>query len=119
MVDVEQQVEALERDVDAERAVLEPAPARRDRKVSRQRFEVRVEEGRRVAHRVPQFHGTISPLVVLVMSTTGFRMPGTAALAMMADQMTQLGAVRYCRAARDMWSASRWAKQGGQGGDAR
>lgn len=34
------------------------------------------------------------------MRTTGFRMPGTAAEAMIADQMTQFGAVRYCANAR-------------------
>lgn len=31
------------------------------------------------------------------MSTTGFRIPGTAALARIADQMRQLGAVRWLR----------------------
>jgi hypothetical protein len=31
----------------------------------------------------------------LAIRTTGFRMPGTAALAKMADQMRQFGAVRW------------------------
>ena len=70
--------------------------------------------------RVPQFQGTMSPVFVLFISTTGFKIPGTAAEAteedraavsvvrmlspegdgglLMAVQIRQSGAVRYWRA---------------------
>lgn len=91
MVDIEEQVQTLQGDVDSQRPILEP-----DR-LTKLVSTVRLKRQYRSTNLVPQFQGTMSPFDVLVMSTTGLRMPGTAALAMMADQTTQFGAVRYCR----------------------
>lgn len=42
----------------------------------------------------PKEYGVREPSSVFIMSTTGFRMPGTAALANTADQITQSGDVK-------------------------
>lgn len=45
-------------------------------------------------HLCPKEYGVKTPSRVFVISTTGLSMPGTAADARTADQMTQSGAVR-------------------------
>jgi hypothetical protein len=43
----------------------------------------------------PKLCGRTCPFLSFAIRTTGFRIPGTAADAMMADQMMQFGAVRW------------------------
>ena len=45
-------------------------------------------------HLCPKEYGVKVPFWLFIISTTGFNIPGTAAEARTADQMTQSGAVR-------------------------
>ena len=45
-------------------------------------------------HLCPKEYGVRVPSWLFIINTTGFNMPGTAAEARTADQMTQSGAVR-------------------------
>jgi len=98
VVDVEEEMEGLEWDVDSTDRKREATE--RSAKILR-RKEISKAQGEETnlklpsLNLVPQFQGTISPDLVLFMSTTGLRIPGTAAEAMIAVQIKQSGAVRY------------------------
>jgi len=98
VVDVEEEMEGLKRDVDSAKNEKRDATDQS----ARDRRTTKVAQGKQTNLRlpslnlVPQFQGTISPDLVLFMRTTGLRIPGTAAEAMIAVQIKQSGAVRYC-----------------------